>query len=70
MPDSNSENTEQMTTDKENQEPSKGENETKEVELDGELMSVNGFIVMLKACVKRRFLLCYLLHRAEICLRS
>ena len=35
MPDSSNENTDQMTTDKENQEPPKGDSETKEMELDG-----------------------------------
>lgn len=35
MPDSSNENTDQMTTDKENQEPPKGDGETKEMELDG-----------------------------------
>jgi hypothetical protein len=35
LPDSSNENSDQMTTDKENQEPPKGDSETKEVELDG-----------------------------------
>jgi hypothetical protein len=34
VPD-NSENTDHMTTDKENQEPPRGDNESKEMELDG-----------------------------------
>jgi hypothetical protein len=40
MPDS-SENTDQISTDKENQEPPRGDNEMKEVELDGKEMNVN-----------------------------
>jgi hypothetical protein len=38
MPDS-SENSDLMSTDKENQEPPRGDNEAKEMELDGKLMS-------------------------------
>lgn len=35
MPDSSNENTDQMSTDKENQEPPKGDSEAKEMDLDG-----------------------------------
>jgi hypothetical protein len=38
LPD-NGENTDHMTTDKENQEPPRGDNETKEMELDGKFVS-------------------------------
>lgn len=43
MPDSSNENTDQMTTDKENQEPPKGDSETKEMELDDGNLDLENF---------------------------
>lgn len=43
LPDSSIENIDQMTTDKENQEPPKGDNETKEVELDDGNLDLENF---------------------------
>lgn len=43
LPDSSNENSDQMTTDKENQEPPKGDSETKEVELDDGNLDLENF---------------------------
>lgn len=43
MPDSSNENTDQMTTDKENQEPLKGDSESKEMELDDGNLDLENF---------------------------
>jgi hypothetical protein len=49
MPDSSNENTEQMTTDKENQEPPKGDSETKEMELDGKFNEFEVYCIYTEA---------------------
>jgi hypothetical protein len=45
MPDS-SENTDHMNTDKENQEPPRGDNENKEVDLDGKEIGVTLYLLI------------------------